>query len=71
MFTLFTFTFAKRQIQCNIAHRTHVWKFRTLNHSGSISYSLGGLAGASQCMASDTELSTCNFCGVILYMLQY
>ena len=24
MFTLFTFTFAKRRIQCNIAHRTHI-----------------------------------------------
>ena len=29
MFTLFTFTFAKRWFQCNIAHRTQIRKFRT------------------------------------------
>ena len=25
MLTLFTFTFAKRQIQCNIAHQTQIY----------------------------------------------
>ena len=29
MLTLFTFTFAKRGIQCNIAHRTQIKTFRT------------------------------------------
>ena len=29
MLTLFTSTFAKRRIQCNIDHRTHIKRFRT------------------------------------------
>ena len=33
MLSLFTFTFAKRLIQCNISKRMHIRKFRTQNTS--------------------------------------
>ena len=32
MLTLFTFTFAKRRIQCNIAHRSHIRTFLAQTH---------------------------------------
>ena len=54
-FTLFTFTFAKRWIQCNIGHRMQI-KVSNKNHFGSFSDSLGRLAAPSECMASTSNV---------------
>ena len=42
--TLFTFTFAKRWVLCNFAHRTQIRRFRTPPPFSSVSDSLGRLA---------------------------
>ena len=51
MLILFTVTFAKRRIQCNIAHRTHI-SGSVEQTFGSVSGSLGRLVATSKCMGS-------------------
>ena len=46
----FTFTFAKRQIQSNVVHRTQ--EVLNTNNFGAVSNSLERLAAASGCMSS-------------------
>ena len=46
-------SFAKRRVQCNIAHRTQIRRFRTQAISAtSLSQSIGRLTVAIQCMAN-------------------
>ena len=51
--SLFTFTFAKRQIQCQPNANQEV---SNTNHFGSVSDSLGRLTAACECMASNIQM---------------
>ena len=48
---LFTFTFTKRRIQCNIAHRMHIRKFRTQTSNGFRGLKLFTLPSVSDSLA--------------------